>query len=272
MVSETDQKNLPEPWRKLRKLVVAEGCVLGEAVFERVLQVFVDQYAEASLKPALLTPEYERDEFLLAVDEQGKATGTSPEILGHYIGTAVRYPELKKWFLEAKLPEGGSALLAARWLCHLIGLRHSTVEIFIDPPHLNGYTLVQVRGMDKYEAPGAFDIACAGHIPGVETAEEALRKELAEELNLTLDDLNNLRLLQRYNSYSGGGVNISVNNEYRVLYIAKLRSAATGRIRFTDGEVAGLAIFSVKELRLMVDRYPERIASGLKDAIDFYTS
>ena len=90
-------------------------------------------------------------------------------------------------------------LLAARWLCHLVGLRHRTVEIFLDLAGVgDGHTLVQVRGMDKVIAPGAFDIPCAGHASGAEFSEEALRHELGDELNLALEDLEDLRLIAEH--------------------------------------------------------------------------
>jgi isopentenyldiphosphate isomerase len=124
--------------------------------------------------------------------------------------------------------------------------------------------------MDKVEAPAAFDIPCAGHISGVEDADAALRKELAEELGLSFDDLYGIRLITRYNSIHDAGESGLVNNEHRILYRAKVSSKAAARIRFADGEVAGLGIMNVAELRLLVRRYPERVASGLSDAMKYY--
>jgi isopentenyldiphosphate isomerase len=274
-------QELPGAWLSLRKKAGEDGYVLSQEVFEQARQVFLEQHQGGRLSPKNLTREYLHEEFLLVVDEEGRASGISNKILEKYEETAAQYPEFTRWFsaaavttqvppAEPEAADGARVLLASRWLCHLIGLRHGTVEIFIDPPHLVGHTLVQVRGMEKFEAPGAFDIPCAGHISGVDTAEEALVKELAEELDLTIDSLCEFRLLKQYNSYTDGGVNQPVNYEFRVLYRAKLKSTAVKRIRFKDGEVAGLAVFSVPELQEMVFRYPERIASGLSDALTFY--
>ena len=55
--------------------------------------------------------------------------------------------------------------------------------------------------MDNYETPGTFDLPCAGHVSGVDSAEETLAKELGEEVNLALDDLEDLRLVICYNSF-----------------------------------------------------------------------
>ncbi len=262
--------DLPAPWSGLRRVVIAENRVLSRAIFERVRQIFVEFYEERKLDPGELTIEYTRAEFLLVVDDQGEATGMDPTVLQMYRDTTTTHPDFSRWFSETSTTERGHILLAARWLCHLVGLRHRTVEIFIDPPHLEGHTLAQIRGLDKYEAPGAFDIPCAGHVSGIDTAEESLRKELAEELNLSFDDFDVFHLIARYNSYTDGRVKESVNPEYRFLYRASLKSTAAERIRFTDGEVAGLAVFSVAELRGLIERFPERIASGLSDAMGFY--
>ncbi len=270
MTDEVSGLDLPAPWQGLRIAVTAEKCVLSQAVFERIWQIFENHYTGENQTPESLTQEYAREEFLLVVDQDGKESGTSPGSLRTYRESVSRMPVFAKWLNEACLPGGEHALLAARWLCHLIGLRHRTVEIFIDPPHLVGHTLVQVRGMGKFEAPGAFDIPCAGHISGVDPVEESLRKELMEELNLSLEVLSDFRLLGQYNSYTrsrGGG---ALNNEYRYLYRARLRTSAAQQIRFTDGEVAGLAVFSVPELRALIDRFPDRIASGLSDAMVYY--
>jgi isopentenyldiphosphate isomerase len=270
---------IPGVWLNLRKQAEMDGFLLSEAVFEQAREIFLDKYLDGNTSPVSITREYLHDEFLLVVDEEGNASGTSEKILNSFRVNAAEYPQFGKWFVEVVSPlaspakNGGDqrrVLLAARWLCHLIGLRHGTVEIFLDPPHLDDHTLVQVRGLEKFEAPGAFDIPCAGHISGTDSVEGSLAKELAEELALTLDDLHDLRLLKQYNSYTGGGVKSTANHEHRVLYRARLKSSAAERIRFQDGEVAGLAVFSLPELREMISIYPDRIASGLSDAIDFY--
>ena len=63
----------------------------------------------------------------------------------------------------------------------MAGLRHQTVEVFLDPPNLDGHTYVQIRSLDKVEAPGALDIPCAGHISETSDAFLSMAKELEEE-------------------------------------------------------------------------------------------
>ncbi len=65
----------------------------------------------------------------------------------------------------------------------------------IDHPTLAGQTLVQVRALGKPLFPGCFDMPAGGHVVGLETNEEAVLKELAEELGLAPDDVEGLAVL-----------------------------------------------------------------------------
>lgn len=273
--------DLPAPWRSLRREVEMANRAFNRDVFFATQRLFLDYYADGRVTPAALTREYPQDptqdEFLLVLDEQGRPAKPLKEVSDRFYKVAGEHAEFKRWFRESMLLEGELAgspvLLAARWLCHLTGLRHGTVEIFLDPPDMPGHTLVQVRAMSKFEAPGAFDIPCAGHIRGMEAPVIALEKELREELNIRLEDLDDIQLLGRYNSYTGiegDAERAPLNNEHRFLYRAKLKPETAKNIRFSDGEVAGLSVFAVSELRALVQQYPERVASGLADAIGFY--
>lgn len=266
-------QELPGLWGDVVGEVEGANRKLTRGVFDKSREVFLAYYASGSETPEGLIREYTQDEFLLVVDQDGKLSLPARGVLDEYHKTVRSHPAFGRWFREEVLLEGEWAgtrvLLAARWLCHLVGLRHKTVEIFIDPPDMPGHTLVQVRGMEKFHSPGAFDIPCAGHVDGVDGEEESLRKELEQEINLTLADLEGLRLLERYNSF-GEDTPGRANYEHRVLYQAHLKPGAMGKIRFADGEVAGMSVFSVAELRELVRKYPERVAAGLSDAIGYY--
>lgn len=271
MLAHPGQTDLPPAWQEIRREVRAADHTLTPAVFERICQAFLHTYASGKETPAALTRgEYDKEEFLLVLDEHGHAAHLPSGTMERFRQTAERHPVFGQWFQAVPFPEGGRVLLAARWLCHLTGLLHGTVEIFIDPPDRPGFTLVQVRGMDKVEAPGAFDIPCAGHVSGLDQADEALGKELAEELDLFTNNLSDIRLISRYNSISADDQGWAVNNEHRILYRANLKKEAVAGIRFADGEVAGLGMINVAELRRLVQQYPERIATGLSDSIGYY--
>jgi isopentenyldiphosphate isomerase len=125
--------------------------------------------------------------------------------------------------------------------------------------------------MDKVIAPGAFDIPCAGHVSGAESPEEALRHELGDELGLAFDDLDGLRLIAEHAApaHPLPGTFL-INPEYCYLYRAQIKPAALRSIRFRDGEVAGLALVNLDEMRALARRFPERVASGLSESLLYF--
>ena len=256
-------------WQAARDAVERAGSRLTPQIFEHIRRVFVDVYASGQESPAVLTREWERQEFLRVVDSSGQPDLATAGMLEAFAETKAQWPDFGRWFCPAQLVEGPyagqTALLANRWLCHLTGLHHLTVEIFIDPPTQPGFTLVQVRGMGKVENPGCFDLPCAGHISGLDGVEESLRKELGEELNLAVEDLEDMTRIREYDSLPG-----SRSHEYCYLYRGKLKASSVPKVAFADGEVAGLCVFEVNELRALIRRFPERVAGGLKSAMDFY--
>ena len=215
-------------------------------------------------------PEYGRDEFFLPVDGCGEPIYPDAGTLAEARELLACYPEAARWWRLADGPP--PALLVARWLCHLTGIRHRTVQLFIDHPTLPGLTLVQVRSLNKIEAPGSFDMPVAGHVTGTESVEAALAHELEEELGLALEDLQDLHSIDAYEGISPPiEGRVWHNREWRVVYRSRLAAGALGRIRFADGEVAALAIFAVDELRALVEAHPERVASGLAGSLYLYT-
>jgi isopentenyldiphosphate isomerase len=171
-------------------------------------------------------------------------------------------PDLKHWLQEARF-DGRQVLLVARWLCHLAGFRHRTVQLFLDHPTIKGYTLLQVRGYAKAEAPGCFDTPCAGHVAGLATVEQALYDELGEELGLERSDVSRPEGLGSY-AYRDAADNPTWRNvEYRAVYRSRLRAGALSRIRFVDGEVAAVALFATSEITHLIEAQPGHVASGL---------
>ena len=207
------------------------------------------------------------------MDAAGQPVLPTHEMLNAFAATLGTYPAFSNWFQLEEIREGPLSgqpvLLVARWLCHLSGLRHITVELFLDPPGWPGVTLVQVRGVNKIESPADFDMPCAGHVDGLDGIYASLAKELEEELGLRIDDLEDLREVKRFDAPSDSGPEPR-NHEFRVLYQARLKAASTRHIRLREGEVAGLAVITLPELRLLVERFPERVASGLLEALPLY--
>jgi isopentenyldiphosphate isomerase len=254
----------------LRDQVNRVNYVLAPAVLDRIIRL-----AEAcASNPAFLfalrqmAPEYARHEYLLNVNERAKPALPTTEMVADWRQVSAKVPGLC-WFQESQI-DGRPILLAARWLCHLAGLRHRTVQLFLDHPAAKDYTLIQVRGWDKAEAPGCFDLPCAGHVSGLETVDGALFKELEEELGLDRNDVSVPELLGTCEYRDAEGTPTLYNVEYRAVYRSRLRPGALSKIRFVDGEVGAVALFAVPEVQAMLDAVPERVASGLAGSWPLY--
>ena len=81
-------------------------------------------------------------------------------------------------------------------------------------------------------------------------------------------DLDQMHEVCRYISPARENARL-LNEEYRYLFRARLKEESIKRIRFSDGEVAALALFRIDELRAYCKTYPDRVATGLADAIQY---
>lgn len=221
---------------------------------------------------------YGESEYLLPVDGNGYPVPFATDV----VDTVQAYVEATGrgcWLRPVVIPKDSGAvktLLVMRWLHHRIGLRHQTVQLILDHPSQPAITFMQVRGLDKTEAPGAFDLPCAGHVVGLDSALATLEKELQEELGLTLDDLDDLRQVGDYeypppsttpDPYAG-----FYNVEYRTVYRARLKADGIEAVRIADQEVAALALVARATLPELAARFPERVASGLSGTLPWYKS
>lgn len=258
---------LPAPLRHLRRAAHESGRLLDATAYLAAQRLFARAAADAGLLATLraMSPEYGRDEFLLPVDEAGAPAFPPDGVLADFRRQLARRPAFGRWFQEAEYG-GRPVLLAARWLCHLAGLRHRAVLLFLDHPTRADCTLMQVRGLSRPEAPGCFDLPVAGHVPGTATPEEALAAEMAEELGLRAEDVVDLRPVGAYASAAPDENAARCNAEYRQVYRARVAAGFMDRARFADGEVAALALFSLEELRALLAAQPERAAAGLAES------
>jgi isopentenyldiphosphate isomerase len=257
--------------RSLRSQVTQADYLLTPAAYAEVIHLFDACASDPAFLSALRTrsPEWNRREFLLNVDAQGRPAVPTDELLADLRRAIDGHPDLANWFQEGQV-SGRPVLLVARWLCHLAGLRHRTVQLFLDHPTAAGYTLLQVRGFDKAEAPGCFDMPCAGHVTGLETVEEALFKELEEELGLHRSDISLPQALGSYVYCGPEGDPGLYNVEYCAVYRSHLLPGALPRIRFVDREVAALSIFAVPEVQRLIGSSPQCVASGLAGSWSLY--
>jgi isopentenyldiphosphate isomerase len=256
--------DVPSLIGSLRSEVFRANHILNPATLGMVKRLYGVCTADPAHLDALraLSAEYGKHEFLLNVDAQGMPAPARADLIVDLDRASAHHPGLRSWFEEGQVDDQ-PVLLVARWLCHLAGLRHRTVQLFLDHPTVDGYTLIQVRGLNKAEAPGCFDVPCAGHVTGLETVAGTLLKELHEELGLDLGDVSAPEMLGRY-EYCGEPNDPALYNvEYRAVYRSRLQPGALSRIRFVDGEVAAVALFAASEVRRLIEAAPERVASGL---------
>ena len=210
------------------------------------------------------TPEYKQNEYLLNVDQAGNQVQPSHNIL-----TQIQnHPILQNWFYISN-----NTLSIARWLAHLCGFRHRCIHLFLDPQHQASTTYVQIRSLQKYNEPGGFDMPVAGHVSGSASFSEGLHVEASEELGLNLkNDVTNLHQINTNNIAITPLDKLPdyFDVEHTAIYRATLNNEAYHRIRFTDGEVAALALFQIEELATLIQKYPNRVGGGLRDSFSFY--
>ena len=258
---------------RLRITVKEADYLLSRPVYDGVHRLFLDCESSQNQQENLqrLAPEYGRPEFLLNVDRAGSPVHVPQEIVQRFRATAGKHPSFEGWFQE-KAPGADQrpGLLMARWLCHLLGLRHKVVQLFIDHPAGDSLTLVQVRSAQKVEAPGCFDAPAAGHVVGLESETGAMFMELEQELGLALDDLDEIEMVGAFHYCAPMASSPLCNVEFRVVFAGRLKPDRLQRIRFLDGEVAAISIFSLSELQALIDTFPERVASGLLGSFPTY--
>ena len=90
------------------------------------------------------------------------------------------------------------------------------------------------------------------------------------EKNSALPQISPVERIGKYEFRSASDDSILQNIEYRSVYRAFIGSESLPHMRFPDKEVAALCIFSVKDLRDLSAKFPERIASGLEESFPVY--
>ena len=102
---------------------------------------------------------------------------------------------------------------------HRDGDWHKAVHIWI--VNSEGKLLIQKRAPQKDSHPNEWDISAAGHLSAGETSEQAIVKELYEELGVKINKTDYKYLFTIANqSTSKGGT--FINNEFDDVYLIKL--------------------------------------------------
>lgn len=120
-------------------------------------------------------------------------------------------------------------------------LRHRAVSIAVLSS--DGRLLVHRRADTKDVWPGMWDLAAGGVVAAGESYEEAARRELAEELGVTVDAMEDLGS----GSFTDDAVDL-VGRGYRCTH--------DGPFTFTDGEIAEVRWVTGTELAALMAEQP----------------
>ncbi|NOZ50784.1 MAG: NUDIX domain-containing protein [Chloroflexi bacterium] len=165
-------------------------------------------------------------------------------------------------------------LVAPRWFCHLTGLRHRVIHIYLTTPqHL---LILQKRAHTKPEWPGLFDTTVGGHIKAGQDWMRGLLSEIEEEIGLPaagIDDWLGTELSRvgapflRYDVIDAA---LPVRNrQVNQLFAAGISPWGLASLRFADGEVEGVFLCEPAEARRMVEDN-DRIAPGLRSTFAYW--
>ncbi len=162
---------------------------------------------------------------------------------------------------------------APRWICHVLALRHRCAHVLlIWRSQAMGNTLVlQIRSWDKDDSPGRLDISVGGHMTATDKeAEDAALAEMLQETNLTIDDIEK-RTLHPVGGYSFDEdprpVENFYNSEWRDVYVGYVKHDRLERIKFPDGEVAGVMLVPLKDARQLLQQQILPMASALTQSL-----
>lgn len=164
---------------------------------------------------------------------------------------------------------------APRWLCHLTGLRHRVVHIFLTTPQ--DLLMLQMRGHDKAEWPSLFDTTVGGHVKAGQGWREGALSEIEEEIGLAAVEvgqwLQGGRLVEAsptYERYGAARVHqdsdlLLRNRQVNQIFGGQLTGWGLSHLHFRDGELAGAFLCRPEEARRMLEA-DFMIAPGLRHA------
>jgi isopentenyldiphosphate isomerase len=131
---------------------------------------------------------------------------------------------------------------------HEKGLIHRSAHIWI----LNSKKelLLQKRASDRKAYPDYWDISSAGHISAGQTSLEGAKRELEEELGLSLSD-NMFKYLFSVEQRIVLNQGTYINNEFNDVYLVNL-DIPLEKIKFDKVEVSDVKWVSIDEFKLFI--------------------
>ncbi|MCF7972860.1 MAG: NUDIX domain-containing protein [Phycisphaerae bacterium] len=157
-------------------------------------------------------------------------------------------------------------LMAQRWLCHLLGLRHQAVHILLTwhSPGAGPMLVCQVRSLNKQDFPGHIDMSVGGHVKGQDELYDTALTEMSQELGLTPHDLVQAELSPV------GGYACCIERpdlayydlEYRTVYVGQVKDLEP--VHFHDREVDGMYLCPVDQAEALLQQTILPVANGLR--------
>lgn len=140
------------------------------------------------------------------------------------------------------------------------GLIHRVVRIMIE--NSKGQILLQRRDPDKQPFPNCWDNSVGGHVDAGEEYDEAVVRELEEELalrDLPLTELGRYYEASTWQSYQ--------LKRFCKVYKARFETLPT---TLEAGEVSEVRWFTVAEIKKLIAEAPEQVTDGLRQVIKRY--
>lgn len=117
----------------------------------------------------------------------------------------------------------------------------------------NGKIMLQKRASTKDFFPGRYDVSCAGHVKSGESCEDAMVRELNEELGLrvSIDRLENIGKRKQVSFMKERGL---VSKEIISIFLLRLGNEI---IDFNTSEICEIRLFGVGELKELLLSCPD---------------
>lgn len=147
---------------------------------------------------------------------------------------------------ETGEPTGRKALKSE---AHKNGLWHNTIHLWLYTKQKQ--ILLQQRSYKKSIYPLLWDVSAAGHIDAGESFKHAAIRETKEELGLTLNknDLMKIGVHKHLSTYANGTIK---DNEFHQVYVAELKVNIELLVPQED-EVEAIKLVSFKEFRTLLE-------------------
>ncbi len=168
-----------------------------------------------------------------------------------------------------------TGVVAPRWLCHLLGLRHRATHIILRSPQ--NLLVLQVRSPNKADWPDHIDTSVGGHVRAGQSFADAGLMELEQELGLPANDLGSClvdgKLTPVGKPYERSDYRPSMppfrNHQVNQIFAGQLTPNGFARIRFQDREVSALYVCTDEEARRLLTA-GTRVAPGLANSLPRY--